>query len=329
MRWLPLLVSAAAAAPCPVEKLRDANNASGFPASTEAVADEAGRIYGTQCEALDCRIYALDDNGKTRWEVTATAENGQAFIPQLWRELLILHTMNRVDARRVSDGKLVWSHDLKKDAPLGLETRGVPFLMHLVPFADSLVTVFPVKNQALIVALGPDGGRRWRHLADQGVQALVADGARLWARGERTFAVDSAGAPAAGQPSFAVAAQLEAGEWPEAVLSDGKRLLTLEAGLAGDAGKTRFIMYSADGKRRWSWLRTGDVTLMAPRLTPGGLVWYEGDGLVTAADDGRVTPLCKLEVAAYMPFAVARGGVLAFVIQGNRKSLVRLPLPLR
>ena len=283
------------------------------------VSDSAGDVFWSEHNAA-AEVVAVRD-GKLRWRrklgrLTFPA-GGFVSASLLRANLLVVSFQSTIEGLRASDGKVVWSRDLKADLAAAKAKAGLPQETELATGAAARVGAALVtavnsgrtpagRSVAWLTATAPDGKLVWRTLVDGAVVRLAADGEHLYAlRAEVSGDQDPIivlPSPGAGLP---IPAGMAAAVRGDEVVFDKERVVTATIGplpnkcppMSPSCRPTPDYLtvtaFSA-GEERWHLSHpVGLVRVRLLLLNDGAVLLVENGSVARISSVGEVTPLCE------------------------------------
>lgn len=333
--------------------------------SSPLVSNSTGDFFWSETsfasgDAPIVELVAVGD-GRTRWRRRLSTSRRPApsrvAVALLTDDLLAVAFQSKVEGRRTSDGRVVWSRDLRADLAPELRRAGLARNTELQPgeaarVGRALVTEAAVsRTAAWLTATALDGKLLWRARAARPVARMVSDGARLYmlyaesAGGPEIVALDSNGtavAPAPGPPGSAsnvpfTAAMAVRGD---ELVFDTARVVTARVGpepihcppMSPSCRPPPFVLTVAgfaQGQERWHLSHAvGEMRVWGLLLLGDGSVILVDDRRVgRLSSDGNPTPLCELPLDAHGSIAGLVNGdlVVAFHEQVSAYTLPGAP----
>ena len=290
------------------------------------VSDPAGDFFWWE-RAGAPELVAVRD-GKTRWRrrLSATTWPGLLSAALMSDHLLVVAFGSTVEARRTSDGRIVWSHDLRVDLSTELRRAGLAKHTQLetstaARVGRALVTATAASaTDGWLTATASSGRRLWKTHIDGPVARMAADGDRLYLLSSMTsgsrppvIAVDSNGKTVPDAPvPFDISMAVSGGD----VVFDHEHVVSASIGPipqepcppdSPSCHPPPFMLtvtgFSA-GQERWHLTTPpGSMRVQILLLSDSSVLLVDGKRVGRISPDGKLSPLCELPVERYRSIA--------------------------
>jgi len=230
-----------------------------------------------------------------------------------------------VEGRRTSDGRVVWSHDLRADLSNELRRLGLAKGVELgsgpvARVGRSLVTTIAASfTDAWLTAIATNGTRRWRTHVDRPVARMAADGDRLYLLpsigkiGEPSMiVVDSSGEEIL-EPRVPFRDSMAA-TGAEVAFDDGRVVTAIVAPMPMNCPSNSpschppplmltVTGFAADQERWHVTSPRGSLRVQLMLLSDRSVLLVDGKRVGKISPDGTLSPLCELPVERYRSIA--------------------------
>src|SRR3989442_214185 len=289
------------------------------------VSDSAGDFYLWE-QARAPELVAVRD-GKTRWRrpLSKAAWPGLLSAALIGDDLLVVIFGSTVEARRTSDGRIVWSHDLRADLSTELRRAGLADTTELetstaARVGRALVTATATSaTDGWLTAIAANGRRLWRtHIAGP-VARMAVDGDRLYMLPSLVeigkpamMVVDSSGKEILEpQVAFRDSMAVTGGE---IVFDDGRVVTAVVAPMPMHCPQNSpscppppdmlTVTGFAAGQERWHLTSPpGSIRVPILLLSDGSVLLVDDKRVGRISPDGTLSPLCVLPVERYRSIA--------------------------
>ena len=289
------------------------------------VSDSAGDFFWWE-QARTPELVAVRD-GKTRWrrQLSRTRWPGLLNAALMSEDLLVVVFGSTVEGRRTSDGRIVWSRDLRTNLSSELRRAGLTKHAELetstaARVGRALVTATATSaTDGWLTAIAANGRRLWKTHIDGPVARMVADGDRLYMLPSlggigkpAVIVVDSSG-KAILEPRVPFRDSM-ARSGGEIVFDDG-RVVTAGIGPlplncppnSPSCRPPPFMLTVAGfsaGQERWHLtFPPGGVRMQIMLLSDRSVLLVDDKHVGKISPDGNLSPLCELPVQRYRSIA--------------------------